>query len=162
MDENRRGKSRGRISRIRQADADHQVVTVVTPTSDRLRHRRRPCEECPWRKDAPRGAFPAEAYRHSADTAHDVSQSQFSCHMSGAEKVSTCAGFLLRGADHNLAIRMAMREGRFNPSDVTDGGIELYAGYRSMAIANGVDPADATIAGCRGADEIPHRRERDS
>ena len=27
-----------------------------------------------------------------------MSQSQFSCHMSGAEKVSTCAGFLLRGA----------------------------------------------------------------
>lgn len=89
-----------------------------------------------------------------------MSQSQFSCHMSGAEKVTTCAGFLLRGAYHNLAIRMAMHEGRYDPGEVTDNGVELYAGYRSMAIANGVDPSDATIAECRGADEIPDPRMR--
>ena len=49
-----------------------------------------------------------------------------------------------------------MLDGRYNPSEVSDDGLDLYDGYRSMAIANGVDPADPAIAPCRGADELEH------
>jgi hypothetical protein len=33
--------------------------------------------------------------------------------------------------------------------DVSDGGHRLYDNYRSMAVANGVDPDDPILAPCR-------------
>jgi len=94
------------------------------------------------------GEFPAEAFRHSASTAYDMSDHTFACHQSGKEKPATCAGFLLRGATHNLAVRLGYMRGRFQ-GDVTDGGHELHESYRAMAIANGVDPEDPVLAPCR-------------
>lgn len=148
-------RPRSEILRIQPADENHQVLTLKRAKASKAVYRRKPCAECPWRKDAPVGAFPPEAYRHSAETAHDLSNHQFSCHMSGANEPATCAGFLLRGAEDNLAVRMAMFEGRYDPTQVHDGGVELYEGYRSMAIANGVPPDDPAIAHCRGEDELP-------
>lgn len=148
------------ILRVQPADENHQVLTLKRAHTGKAVYRRKPCAECPWRKDAPVGAFPAEAYRHSAETAHDLSNHLFSCHMSGANEPATCAGFLLRGAEDNLSVRMAMFEGRYDPEKVSDGGVELYDGYRSMAIANGVPADDPAIEHCRGADELalPHYR----
>ncbi|PZR93585.1 MAG: hypothetical protein DI537_10430 [Stutzerimonas stutzeri] len=148
---------------VHPVDEGHQVLTLESLNRKRDVVRRKPCDECPWRKDAPVGAFPAEAFRHSAVTAHDMSSHRFSCHMSGAGKPATCAGFLLRGAENNLAIRVAIMEGRLDPSEVTDGGVPLYEGYRSMAIANGVAPDDPAIARCRGDDEVsmPHIRDHE-
>jgi hypothetical protein len=83
--------------------------------------------------------------------------------MSGAGEPATCAGFLLRGAENNLAVRMAIMEGRLDPADVNDGGVQLYEGYRSMAIANGVPADDPAIARCRGDDEVslPYIRDHE-
>ncbi|MCW4649297.1 DUF6283 family protein [Pseudomonas aeruginosa] len=94
------------------------------------------------------GEFPAEAFRISAHTAYDLAKETFACHSSGAEKPATCAGFLLKGADHNLAIRMAYLEGRLT-ADFEDGGHALFESYREMAIANGVDPDDPVLKPCR-------------
>ena len=112
------------------------------------RYRREPCAECPWRKDAPVGAFPAEAFRISADTAYDQSQRSFACHMSGSERSAVCAGFLLRGAEHNIGIRLRYAGGDIEPGSVKS-DVELYESYREMAEANGVDPADPKLARCR-------------
>ncbi|MFD9735683.1 DUF6283 family protein [Umezawaea sp. NPDC059074] len=103
-------------------------------------------EPCPWRADAPVGTFPPEAFQHSARTAHDLSEGRFGCHNSAdPTKPLTCAGFLLRGAQHNLEVRVN------GPDEalISDGGHELYASYRAMAVANGVDPDDPALAGCR-------------
>lgn len=132
-----------RITNIHPADADHQVVTI---RGGKSRWRRRPCPGCPWRRDAT-GVFPAEAFRHSANTAHDISDVKFACHQSGKDKPATCAGFLLRGADHNLAVRLARADGRM--TDVDDGGHALFDDYTEMAIANGVDPDDDALGKCR-------------
>jgi hypothetical protein len=134
-------------------DGKHQVVTIEATGRDALWHRRQPCAECPWRKDAPLKAFPASAYRHSARTSYDMGQSVFACHMSGAEKSATCAGFLLVGAQHNMLVRLAMLDGRYDPGAVSANGVALYESYRQMAIANGVDPDDPALAPCRGVDE---------
>lgn len=128
---------------IHPAGPDHQVVTI---TGAKGTHRRSPCEECPWRRDAPIGAFPPEAYRHSANTAYDMSSHIFSCHMTGAEKPATCAGFLLRGAEHNFSVRMARSDGRC--LDMSSDA-PLYDNYREMATANGVPADDAALARCR-------------
>ncbi|MCI2811295.1 DUF6283 family protein [Eoetvoesiella caeni] len=137
-------KSRARTTQIRQAGEDHQVVTVEGGSST---YRRRPCQDCPWRKDAT-GVFPAEAFRHSASTAYDMASNTFACHQSGAERPALCAGFLLRGSDHNLAVRLKRMQGTIQ-DDVTDAGVLLHESYRDMAEANGVQPDDAILSQCR-------------
>ena len=122
---------------------DHQVVTVAGEGGG---HRRQPCSNCPWRVDAV-GEFPAEAFRHSAHTAYDMAQELFACHQSGSRKPATCAGFLLRGADHNMSVRIKLIQGQ--RLDVEDGGHELHESYRAMAIANGVHRDDPVLAQCR-------------
>ncbi|UDM18995.1 DUF6283 family protein [Vogesella sp. XCS3] len=128
----------------RLADENHQVVTVE---GGRGGYRKKPCKDCPWRKDAV-GVFPAEAFRLSANTAYDMAGKTFGCHASGTSKPATCAGFLLRGAGHNLSVRLGYIAGRYH-GDVTDGGHVLHDNYRSMAIANGVDKDDPVLALCR-------------
>jgi len=132
------------ISNIRIADDQHRVVTVK---GGRGSYRKKPCPDCPWRKDSI-GVFPAEAFRISAHTAYDMSDHTFGCHDSGTEKPATCAGFLLRGANHNLSVRMGYFNGRFK-DDVTDGGHDLHDSYRAMAEANGVDSEDPVLDPCR-------------
>jgi hypothetical protein len=130
-------------------EAEYGVVAI---TGRDKAHCAKPCPQCPWRADLPTGTFPAEAYRISASTAYDMSARIFACHMAGKDRPRTCAGYLLRGADHSLAIRMQMIRGEYDPRSVSDGGLPLYHDYRAMAEANGVDPDDPVLAPCRGVD----------
>jgi hypothetical protein len=128
------------------AGPDHAVDTVEgTP----FRYMRKPCQECPWRLDSRIGEFPTEAYRISANTAEDMASHTFACHMAGKEHGSTCAGFLLRNADSNLSVRLAMFRGDYDPRKINDGGAELFESYRAMAEANGVSADDPALAKCR-------------
>ncbi len=72
----------------------------------------------------------------------------FACHMSGADKPATCAGFLMRGAQHNLAVRIAYSTGKIK-DDLEEGDAELFESYREMAVANGMDPNDERLKQCR-------------
>lgn len=127
--------------------AVHQYTNkwgVVTLSSPERGHRETPCGPCPWLVDAPVGFFPPEVFKHSARTAYDLATHVFGCHTSSREKPLTCAGFLLRGADHNLSVRM-----RGPGVDAVYSDRPLYANYRAMAIANGVAPNDPDLARCR-------------
>jgi Family of unknown function (DUF6283) len=139
-----------KILAVRRAGPDHAVVTVSPKRGkgESYLYRREPCAECPWRKDAPIGAFPAEAFRISADTAYDQSQRVFACHMSGSDCSAACAGFLLRGAEHNIGIRLRYVCGDIDPDSIKS-DVDLYDSYREMAEANGVDPTDPKLAPCR-------------
>lgn len=134
------------ITAVRAAGPDHQVLTVEGGGRG---YCKKPCADCPWRVDAT-GVFPAEAFRHSANTAYDMADRTFACHQSGADRPKACAGFLLRGADHNLAVRLDRMRGRIL-DDVSDAGHALHASYRAMAIANGVNPADPVLRPCRSS-----------
>jgi hypothetical protein len=143
---------RAKVTRTRRAgfvgEAEYGVVTIKGESTDKHGHRLTPCPTCPWRLDATVGAFPAEAYRLSAPTSYDMAQSTFACHESGSAKPQTCASFLLR-QHHNMAVRLACIMGKLDLSRVHDGGVRLYADYRAMAEANGVDPADPVLGPCR-------------
>jgi len=138
-------KKGARITRVRPAGPDHQVVTVVGRKT--ISYRRTVCPTCPWRKDAV-GQFPAEAFRHSANTAYDMAKHTFACHASGTNKPATCAGFLLHGSEHNLAVRLARIRGEIQ-DDTSGGGHDLFTSYTAMAIANGVPADDPCLAACR-------------
>ena len=132
----------GLISKRTRADDNHEVVSV-SGNGDK-KYMRKPCGDCPWRKGAT-GEFPAEAFRISAHTAYDMAEHSFGCHASGTEKPKTCAGFLLKGSTHNLGVRMRLMKGEYDLSKVSDGGHELFANYKEMAIANGVSPNDESL-----------------
>lgn len=140
---------RGLVTAVHPCDRSVQVVTVVRREPDRHAVRREPCDECPWRKDQPVGAFPVEAYRHSAKTSVNMADSTFACHMAGVDKPQTCAGFMLSsGAAHNLVLRLASAGGRLG-ADEASSSVPLYSSYREMAEANGVAPDDPALEGCR-------------
>lgn len=143
-------RKRGRITATRLADENNAVITVV---GGGQQYRRKPCQGCPWVVEND-GSFPAEAFRISAPTSYDLADSMFACHESPErERPLTCAGFLLRNADNNLAARMAQARGTLDLSQVKEDGRELHTNYREMAIANGVDPDDPVLANCRGDGE---------
>lgn len=138
-------KKQTRITDVRTAGDDHQVLTIAGGEHG---YRRKPCPTCPWRVDAV-GEFPAEAFRHSANTAYDMSGKEFACHASGSEKPATCAGYLLRGSRHNMTTRMKAIGGKYDFSSISDGGVELFDNYREMAEANGVPSNDPALRACR-------------
>ncbi len=140
-------KRKPRIVEVRQADENHAVVSVAVPAAD-FRYCTSPCPECPWRRENA-GSFPAEAFRLSAHTAYDTSDRTFACHMAGTEKSTVCAGFLLRGAVHNLTVRFRIMTGHLDPNKVSDGGADLFDNYREMAEANGVPADDPALKNCR-------------
>lgn len=110
---------------------------------------RRPCAECPWRRDVPIGHFPPERFQALAHTAYDLSTRVFTCHKSAEDHPIVCAGFLSRGAEHNLSVRLAYARGQLDPA-VRAGDIPLYEDYRAMAVANGVPLDDPSLQACRG------------
>lgn len=124
------------------ADENHQVVSVSSD-EDAL-YMKKPCQTCPWRKDAV-VFFPAEAFRISAHTSYDLSERTFGCHSTGVERPRTCAGFLLKGATHNLSVRLGIVKGIYDLDRVSDNGLNLFPNYKAMAIANGVSPDDDSL-----------------
>ena len=148
----------------RMAGDDHAVVTV---SGGGQRYRRRVCSDCPWRKDAV-GIFPAEAFRHSANTGTDGARLSdaasvdgalhtFACHQAGTEKPATCAGYILKG-DDGIGWRIAVATGKFDPRQVRAGGAALFDSYFDMAVANGVPAGDPALDGCRPWDSRAPRR----
>lgn len=132
-------KQAAKILATQLAGSDHQVVTVQKSAESYMK---RPCADCPWRKDSV-GIFPPEAFRISARTSYDMSDHLFGCHNSGTKKPKTCAGFLVSGSRHNLSYRLGLIHGKYR--DVSDGGHDLFESYKSMAIANGVSPEDECL-----------------
>ncbi len=146
----KRRRKAGVITNIRPGDENHQVVTITGATGG---WKRTPCPECPWRVENV-GTFPAEVFVASAATAYDVSERLFACHMSRMELApDKCAGFLLKGATHNIAVRLALAKGEIDPDKLSAGGANLHASYREMAEANGVRPDHPALAPCRANDD---------
>lgn len=139
---------------------DYGVTSIVSWGGGRHQARHKPCEQCPWRMDVPTGVFPAEAFRASAPTAYDAAMPTFACHMSGAEKPATCAGFLLRHAAHNLGVRLSLHGQRVDLDRISHGGCPVYPDYREMAVANGVARDDEVLRQVRGPDDEWDHTER--
>ena len=131
----------------RLAGTNHAVLTVKG--GNPFLQRNVPCAQCPWRVDAV-GVFPAQAFKHSAPVAYDMADSSFACHDSGSKRPAICAGFLLRNANNNLAVRLKVMRGEIDLSAISDHGLALFDDYRAMAVANGVDPDDPVLRACRG------------
>lgn len=109
----------------------------------------RPCENCPYRKDAPRRLW----HRSEFEGVLAAEQSEFgkvySCHKQvvlATEERGFCAGWLLdqkkRGLP-SIALRLALMH---EPNDaavlksVNSDGLEMFPTVKAMCRANGVRP----------------------
>lgn len=78
----------------------------------------------------------------------DMDQRLFQCHRTTDERPFVCGGFLARGADHNLSIRLTRMRGDLPPFRGEDHA-PLYDDYREMAVSNGVNSSDPILDQCR-------------
>jgi hypothetical protein len=109
--------------------------------------RRYPCNECPWKRDAPVGQFPASRYEALRATSDQSGMGApfFGCHKGepGTGTDLACAGWLAVAGSEHLGIRLAVIMGRLDPGDLRpgDGWPDLYGSYEELAAANGASDA---------------------
>lgn len=136
-------KKTAQVVRTRPAGPDHQVVTiegaewVSSPALQRLPL----AEGCRGRIST--GSFRALGQHRIRHGAKHLCVPPVWC-----SKAGHLRRILLRGADHNLSVRLGYLKGVID-HDVKDGGLALHDGYREMAIANGVDPDHPALKQCR-------------
>lgn len=120
----------------------------MKPSSDRA-HQITPCENCPYRIDAPRGYWHPEEFESVLAAEEREFGGIFACHkhkILPEEKRGLCAGWLLDQKRRNLPSIMLRIKLGSDPSmldafeKVSDGGHAMFDSIESMCIANGVRP----------------------
>lgn len=115
--------------------------------NDELRHRKFPCNECPWRRDTPPGKFPAHRYEALRNTMGapgaeaPLGAPMFACHKSDEGATQACAGWLaVAGIDH-LGVRYNIAIKRLPASALTpgEGWPALFDSYDEMAETQALD-----------------------
>lgn len=118
--------------------------------------RKRPCEQCPWRKDGMRGQFPADRYEILRGTVDgdDHHAPIFGCHKSSDENTMPCAGWLASVGNQNIRVRMAVAMGEI-PVELLKPGEDwppLFESYDEMEAAQGGEEGSWSACfteGCR-------------
>lgn len=113
--------------------------------SDPIPHRRRPCAECPWRRDTDPGQFTAERYEALRNTTGGpgneapLGSPLFACHKSPVGHEEACAGWLAAVGVDSIEVRLAVAMKRLPAAAITpgDGWPALFASYEEMAEAQG-------------------------
>lgn len=110
-------------------------------------HMTTPCENCPYRKDAPLRHWHRSEFKNVLAAEDNPLGTTFACHKQRdlpAKARGFCAGWLLdqkkRGLP-SITLRMvlnASEEARLALERVTDGGHKLYRTVKAMCRANGV------------------------
>lgn len=110
--------------------------------------RNTPCPECPWRRDAPVGHFPADRYRALAGTSTQSFGTLFACHLSEEGNDLTCAGYLAVAGATSIRVRLAVSGGHLDLTSIADAAPNfppMYGSFAEMAVANGVPAGDPTL-----------------
>jgi hypothetical protein len=98
------------------------------------------CDECPWRRDVPPGAFPLHRFEALRGSVEQGFGTLFACHKSKEENKKACVGYVLnqvnsvRGPE-NFNLRKLLSDGRIDPDRMTLVGLQ-YDNYDEMVEAN--------------------------
>ncbi len=98
----------------------------------------KPCENCPWRKDAPLGVWTADRWQNLYQTCQDDGMALMACHKSRENAERTCAGFVIVLGYDSIGVRLATMRGTIDPKEHTAKGLELYESFDAVLAANGV------------------------
>ncbi|WP_282204250.1 DUF6283 family protein [Kitasatospora fiedleri] len=117
---------------VRRRPGDEQWEVESRTSGGRIAAQPRPCsgeKVCPWRLDAPTGQFPAAVYEQLCPGNRTAGpRGAFGCHSSGPARTLLCAGWLLAGADGNLAV-LAMMDSGALPRLELPADVALYPSY---------------------------------
>lgn len=106
-----------------------------------------PCENCPYREDAPRKLWDESEFRSLLAAEHSEIGSVYACHKQRTldpKDRGFCAGWLLDQKERNcpsIMLRMHLissDEALQAFKDVNDGGHKLFPSLQAMCRANGV------------------------
>lgn len=115
----------------------------------------RPCDECPWRRDALPGRFPPERYHALLPSVQQGFGPMFACHKTPEHNMVACAGYLLSPDSlHNLLVRMNIGRS-FDPAAISS-DVPMFERYREMAASNGCIIDEKDIGDDRVAETL-HR-----
>lgn len=123
-------------------------LKIFDAAGRRLVSVRRPCLNCPWRRDVDPGEFPASRYEALRATAPGLDGASvplgapmFACHKSPQGEEFVCSGWLaVCGIDH-VGVRLNVAQGFIDPEALRPGDDwpELFSDYAEMAQTMG-DP----------------------
>jgi hypothetical protein len=116
---------------------------------------KRPCAECPWRRDARLGKFPSGQFLALRDTAEPGEQSRImNCHMTHEP---ACAGWTARHGSGNGRIRMAASLGLLTPEQLAGPAdpAALYRNFDEMLWANAARPLESASGPPYGTGTVP-------
>lgn len=126
----------------------------------------RPCENCPYRMDAPRRLWHRSEFVKLLESDENLLGSTYACHKQGEMPASArglCAGWLLdqkRRHVPSIALRMLLmtnEAARAAFEAVSAEGLEMFRTVKAMCRANGVRPKRRTD----GEASQANPRERD-
>lgn len=107
--------------------------------------RKKPCEQCPWRRDIEPGQFPADRYDELANTTGapgaeaDIDAPLFGCHKGAEDKPMPCAGWLAAVGYESLRVRILAGQGKI-PAEALRPGEDwppLFDSYEEMVAFQG-------------------------
>ena len=115
--------------------------------TDLLPRAKRPCRECPWRRDVTPGQFPACRYDALRDTSGSAGNEAplgaplFACHKSPEGQEWACAGWLAAVGYEHLGVRLLVITERIPAEAMSPGADwpELHGSYEEMAAAKAGD-----------------------
>ena len=100
---------------------------------------RRPCANCPWRIDAPRGHWDPQHFRDIWRNCQDDGLSQMQCHKSTLTVPLPCQGWARVVGYDAIGVRLAVMRGMLRRAEVADrDGPPLFSSFAAMLRANRV------------------------
>lgn len=110
-----------------------------------LPRQKRPCAECPWRRDTPPGQFTQARFRALAVTSGTPGAEagpfapMFGCHKAVAGRGAACAGWLAAVGQDHLGVRIAVSHGLIPATALAPkpSWPPLFESYAAMAAAQG-------------------------
>lgn len=98
---------------------------------------RRPCLNCPWRVEAPRGHWDPEHFREIWKGCQDDGLHQMACHKSTQKAPLPCQGWVRTMGFDSIGVRLSVMTGRVSVAEVHDRhGPELFRTFGAMLRAN--------------------------
>lgn len=105
---------------------------------------RKPCDNCPWRVDAPRQYWHPDHFKEIWNNCQDDGMHTMLCHkannLSGGSKNPTapiCQGWIRVMGFDSIGVRIATMNGKITVEEVNDAtSIELFPSFEAMLKAN--------------------------
>ena len=101
---------------------------------------RKPCENCPWRVDAPREYWDSQHFRDIWQNCQDDGLHIMQCHKSAtAPETIVCQGWLRVMKTDAVGVRIALMRGQATLEEMNDASTALFTSFEEVMAANNVE-----------------------